>query len=84
MVNAFFKQHSLKWENLRGCTTDGAPAMLRRRSGFRARVTEVTPRVRCLHCMIHRFTLSCNVLLAELFNVLSLVIKMVNHVKEVL
>ena len=36
MVNSFFKQHSLKWENLRGCTTDGAPAMLGRKSGFRA------------------------------------------------
>jgi len=46
MVNAFFKQHSLKWENLRGCTTAGAPAMLGRGSGFRARVTEVAPRVR--------------------------------------
>ena len=28
MVNSFFKQYGLKWENLRGCTTDKAPAML--------------------------------------------------------
>ena len=28
MMNSVFKQHGLKWENLRGCTTDGAPAML--------------------------------------------------------
>ena len=28
MVNSFLKQHNLKWENLRDCTTDGAPAML--------------------------------------------------------
>jgi len=81
MMNAFFKQHSLKWENLRGCTTDGAPVMLGRRSGFRARVTEVAPRVRFLHCMIHRFALSCKVLPAQLFNILSLLNKMVNHVK---
>ena len=24
MVNSFFKQHGLRWENLRGCTTDEA------------------------------------------------------------
>ena len=40
MVNSFFKQHGLKWKNLRGCRTDGAPAMLGRKSGFRARVME--------------------------------------------
>ena len=81
MVNSFFKQHGLKWENLRGCTTDGAPAMLGRKSGFRARVMEVAPQVKFLHCMIHRFALSCKVLPAEFFDVLSLVIKMVNNVK---
>lgn len=81
MVDSFFKQHGLKWENLRGCTTDGAPAMLGRRSGFRARVMEVAPHVTFMHCMIHRFVLSCKVLPVELSSVLSLVVKMVNHVK---
>ena len=81
MVNSFFKQHGLKWENLRGCTTDGAPAMLGRKSGFRAHVMEVAPHVRFLHSMIHRLALSCKVLPGEFFDVLSLVIKMVNNVK---
>ena len=70
MVNSFFKQYGLKWENLRGCTTDGAPAMLGQKSGFRARVMEVAPHVKFLHCMIHRFALSCKVLPAEFFDVL--------------
>ena len=82
MVNSFFKQHGLKWENLKGCTTDGAPAMLRRKSGFRARVMEVAPHVKFLDCIIHRFALSCKVLPAEFFDVLSLVIKMANNVIE--
>ena len=80
MVNSFFKQHGLKWENLRGCTTDGAPAMLERKSGFRTRVMEVAPHAKFLHGMIYRFALSCKVLPAEFF-VLSLVIKMVNNIK---
>ena len=73
MVNSFFKQYGLKWENLKGCTTDGAPAMLGCKSGFRARVMEIGPHVKFLHCMIHRFALSCKVLPAEYFDVLSLV-----------
>ena len=81
MVNSFFKQHGLKWENLSGCTTDCAPAMLGQKSSFRARVMKVAPHVKFLHCMIHRFALSCKVLLAEFIDVLSLVIKMVNNVK---
>ena len=81
MVNSFFKQHGLKWENLRGCTMDGAPVMLGRKSGFRVCVIEVAPHVKFLHCMIHRFALSCKVLPAKFFDVLSLVIKMVNNVK---
>ena len=42
---------------------------------------EVAPHVKFLHCIIHRFALSCKVLPAEFFDVLSLVIKMVNNVK---
>ena len=41
---------------------------------------EVVPHVIFLHCMIHRFVLSCKVLPAKLFDVLSLVTKMVNDV----
>ena len=81
MVDSFFKQHGLKWENLRGCTTDGAPAMLGQKSGFKARVMEVALHLKFLHCIIHRFALSCKVLPAEFFDLLSLVIKMVNNVK---
>lgn len=82
IVNSFFNQHGLKWEYLKGCTTDGAPAMLGRRSGFKARVLEVAPHAKFMHCMIHRFALACRVLPGELSNVLSLVVKMINHVKH--
>ena len=66
----FFKEHGLKWENLKGCRTDGAPAMLGRKSGFRARVMKVAHNVIFLHCMIPRFALSCKVLPAKPFDVL--------------
>lgn len=81
LVNVFFQEHGLKWIDVKGCTTDGAPAMLGRRSGFRGRVLEVAPHVVFTHCLIHRYALACKVLPNELSSVLSQVIKLVNHVK---
>lgn len=28
ILESFFKQHELNWKDMKGCTTDGAPAML--------------------------------------------------------
>jgi len=81
MVQSFFDQHGLEWGALTGCTSDGAPAMLGVKSGFKARVLEVAPHVIFTHCMIHRFALPCKVLPEELRCELSQVIKIVNHIK---
>ena len=81
-VDSFFKRHGLKWTDLKGCTTDGAPAMLGGKSGFQARVKEVAPHAVCMYCIIHRFALSCKVIPKALGNVLSLVVKMINNVKS--
>ena len=37
----FFKENELDWSMLVGCTADGAPAMLGRKSGFQAYVKDV-------------------------------------------
>ena len=76
----FFQATWFEMGKSKGCTTDGAPTMLGRKSDFRARIMEVA-HVIFLHCMIHRFALSYKVLPAELFAVLPLMIKMVNNVK---
>ena len=34
VVYNFFKQNEIDWKKLIGCTTDGAPSMLGRKSGF--------------------------------------------------
>ena len=38
LVDNFFKENSLQWSKIIGLTTDGAPAVLGRKSGFQARV----------------------------------------------
>nr|XP_039264456.1 zinc finger BED domain-containing protein 5-like isoform X2 [Styela clava]XP_039264458.1 zinc finger BED domain-containing protein 5-like isoform X2 [Styela clava] len=45
-LDNFFKENELDWGNLVGCTTDGAPSMLGRKSGFQALVKAVSPRVK--------------------------------------
>ncbi|XP_068219980.1 protein FAM200C-like [Palaemon carinicauda] len=61
-VSLFFEKEGLSWNNVCACTTDGAPAMLGRRSGFRGRVNQVNPETKHLHCMLHRYTLASKTL----------------------
>ena len=57
VLDNFFKLNELDWRKLIGCTTDGAPSMLGRKSGFQAHVKAVSPNVTSVHCFIHRFAL---------------------------
>ena len=80
-LDNFFKENELDWGNLFGCTTDGAPSMLGRKSGFQAHVKAVSPRVISVYCFIHRFALCTKVLPAKLLMCLNRVVKIVNFVK---
>ena len=62
-----------------GCTTDGAPAMLGRKSGLQARVKAVSPSF--VHCFLHRFALAAKLLLPGIKTSLNLVVEMVNYIK---
>ena len=53
----FFKQNEIDWKTLIGCTTDGAPSMLGRKSGFTTYVKTVSSSATIIHCFIHRLTL---------------------------
>ena len=53
-VSSFFESENLLWDNINGCCTDGAPAMLGKKSGFQVCVKKRAPKVRGIHCMIHR------------------------------
>ena len=77
-LDNFFKLNKLEWGKLIGCTTDGAPSMLGRKSGFKAHVTAVAPNVTFVHCFIHRFV---KVLPQNMLSCLNRVIKLVNFVK---
>ena len=63
----FFEQKELDWKiMLVGCTTDGAPAVLGRKSGFQAYVKDVSAKATLVQYFIHRFALCTKVSFSDL------------------
>ena len=83
IVDEFFKKNDLEWSKLIGCTTEGAPAMLGRKSGFQSYVKAISPEIIFTHCFTHRFALCVKVLPPELLSCLQQIVKIVNFVKIV-
>lgn len=81
LLEAFVMKHEISWGRLAGLCTDGAPAMIGRKSGFKAFVKEVAPQASFTHCIIHRHALSVKTLPPGLREVLSDVVKLVNHIR---
>ena len=77
----FFKETELDWSKLVGCMTNGAPAMLGRKSGFQTYVKDVAANATFVHCFIHRFALCTKVLPVKLMSCLNKIIKIVNFIK---
>ena len=71
----------MKWKNLAGCCTDGAPAMLGCNSGFQASVKRQARKSKGVHCLLHRQALASKTLPKSLQKVLDQTIKIVNFIK---
>ena len=81
-ISTFFDTEGLQWNKLCGICTDGAPAMFSLRFGFQTKVKAKYPQVKGFHCIIHRYALACEMLAISLKEVLDLVTKLINFVKE--
>ena len=81
LVNAFLRENSIAWNKMGSVCTDGAPAMIRRRSCFVALVKQVAPYI-VNHCTIHKYALACKTLSLELKSVLDSVVKAVNFIRS--
>ena len=81
-IDAFYNKEGLDFNKLIGSTTDGAPAMLGKHSGFKAKLQQVAPHTFMIHCMIHREALAARTMPESLMDVFSQVIKIVNHIKS--
>ncbi|KAF2358175.1 hypothetical protein FHG87_011069 [Trinorchestia longiramus] len=81
VIDNFFKQNELDWEKLDGCTTDEAPSMFGRKSGFHVHMKAVAPNATAVHCFIHRLAICAKVLPPKLVLCLNRVSRIVNFVK---
>ena len=81
-VDHFFNENGIAGKNLCGVCTDGAPAILVSKSGFRALVQKKTPNVLFTHCFIHWKALASKTLPCGLQDVLKVTIEIVNFVKS--
>ena len=61
--------------------TDGAP-LIGCKSGFTARVSQITPHVKFTHCFIHRYALAVKTLPENLKKSLETVVKIINYLKS--
>ena len=81
ILETFLNKHQVGWKSLVGrLCTDGVLSMTGCKSGFKAFVKNVAPHVSFTHCMIHRYGLAMKTLPPGLQEVLSDVVKIVNHI----
>ncbi|XP_026467745.1 zinc finger BED domain-containing protein 5-like [Ctenocephalides felis] len=82
MIDNFFIENGILWENCVGLCTDGAPSMAGKNAGLQALVRKVAPRAVWTHCMIHRQSLVARNMGEELLEVFEIIIKVVNFIKN--
>lgn len=82
MIDNFFNEHGISWENCVGLCTDGAQSMAGRHAGLQALVREKAPHASWTHCMLHRQALASGSMNEELGNLLKDVVRVVNYIKN--
>ncbi|XP_063856105.1 zinc finger BED domain-containing protein 5-like [Scylla paramamosain] len=82
MIDNFFNEHGISWENCVGLCTDGAQSMAGRHAGLQALVREKAPHTSWTHCMLHRQALASGSMNEELGNLLKDVVRVVNYIKN--
>ena len=81
IVKEFFLNHEMSLDMIGSLCTDGAPAMLRNKSGFASLVKKEIPHITVTHCMLHRLALAAKSLPEKLKNVLSIALSAVNYIR---
>jgi hypothetical protein len=82
IVDDFIKEKNIKWSDCVGVCTDAARVMAGNTQGLRALIKQSASEAVWTHCMIHRESLTTKVLCPELNEVLNVVIKSVQYIKN--
>lgn len=81
MLDAFFIENSIPWNNCIDMCTDGAKAMVGNVAGVVARIKKVSPNCTSSRCVLHRHSLATKKMPVLLKQVLDNAVKIINHVK---
>ena len=76
----FFTANIIELKKLCLLVTDGAPSMLGKNKGLKARLAEVAPNMIAIHCIIHRGIL-CARLDGHLKQIMQQVVKIIHFIK---
>ena len=79
--NDFFTSNGLSWNIVSAVCTDGARAMIGRKSGLRGVINSVALHVAFTHCMLHKHALVSKMLPLSLADVLRILVETVNFVR---
>ena len=80
-MTSLIKNNAL-WKNCVSVTTDGTAALTGiKKKGFRGKVTEIAPRMKLIHCLIHRQAIAAKMLEPEVHKVLHDAINVVKFIK---
>ncbi|XP_066982653.1 zinc finger BED domain-containing protein 5-like [Macrobrachium rosenbergii] len=82
MIDNFFSEHGINWENCVGLCTDGAQSMSGRHAELHALVREKAPNASWAHCLLHREALASSGMNEELGHLLKDVVRVVNYIKN--
>ena len=81
IMNKFFDSNGISWDLVGSISTDGAPAMIGKESGFTALVKNINPNVTSSRCILHKHALASKTLPVCMKDVLNVVVKVVNIIR---
>jgi len=82
IVNDFFEEKKINWEDCIGVCTDGARAMAGKYGGLQALIWDRAPDMLWTHCILYREVLASKYLNPSLNFVMDCVINAVNYIKS--
>lgn len=81
MLDAFFIENSIPWNNCFDVCTDGEKAMVGNVAGVVTRIKKVSENFTSSHCVLHTHSLATKKMPVSLKQVLNNAFKIINHVK---
>ena len=82
LIDKFFNENDIMWNNCIGLCTDGARSMSGHKTGLQAFVKKKTHDDLWTHCMLHRAALVSKNISEELNNVFAKVTKVMNYIQN--